>query len=118
MFQNQPISKNRTNHQVTTTSGLSNRDLLPRICLSIDENKLIDKQFIIEIIFNDYNRIAQSTLMTQKTFKLRMFYLILDNVQRNLLVLTIENLKLNDSIRLQNVLPGAYLIEVIEFKTF
>lgn len=112
-FQNQPISKNRTDHKISSTRGFSNRDLLPRLCISTDKNKN-NKDLSADIIFNDQNLIAQSTLLTQKTFTLKMHYVYLDVLQqRNLLVLTVENLKLNESIRLENLLPGSYLIEVI-----
>jgi hypothetical protein len=74
----------------------------------------------IEIIFNDYHRLAQSSLVeTNYTFR---FYRLFNNNSLDLekinstLIFNLTDVKsLNQRIVIDNLMSGAYLIEVIIF---
>lgn len=105
---------------------ISNRDNLPRLCLNI-ENGIGFGFFNIKIIFNDYLKTAQSSLIKDTKYELKLYNCVfkekhtfyksyglkdLFQVSSNLIV-SQNAIDVNQMIEIKNLKQGKYLIEVI-----
>lgn len=129
-FQNQPIINTDDDNP-----GVS-RDYLPTLCLSKKNDPILNPElFHVNIILNDYHRVARSSLI-ESAFKFALYkltlprnhsLLALDDVYKQKLIsngVQVDVKKMlnhtslitpNDLIELNNIKSGVYLVEVTLF---
>lgn len=121
LFQSEPISKPLNWLSRRSTRSVANRDFLPILCFSINKTQRDDYFFDVKILFNDYYRIARSTLV-ETAYKLTIYRLSQKNKSQGLNVdstLVVELGRLispTDMVELDKLKPGVYLIEVYDPK--
>jgi hypothetical protein len=100
----------------------SNRELLPRVCLSVTSNQR-DK-LKVKIVFNDYHRVAQSSLV-QTTYTLKLFYLVFsenttnsryERVESNSIMNYTEFIDQNNPFEIDNLNGGVFYMIEVNFK--
>jgi hypothetical protein len=114
-----------------STTSLANRDLLARLCLNINNSPNKKTLFQIEIIFNDYHRLAQSSLVETnylfRFYRLSNYWPMDHGLWYNQTTKTIKHIKStlifnntnvsqNERVIIENLRGGVFLIEEIIFK--
>lgn len=130
MFQNQPISINKIEIPRNSSTNMPNRDTLPRLCFEIEKKDSFT--YSLNIIFNDYSMVGKSSQIdTSYSFSLYIVFrdktpnaVSKSNFKNMRNIKTESILKLdreiyaNDSIFVENLTRGTYLIEVHLKKNF
>jgi hypothetical protein len=130
MFQTESLSIQRhkpfeLNNALQNNERFYNRDFLPRICMS-SNNENNAYSFDINIFFNDYHKVGESSILNSTKYKLRMFSYEFSGPSNMLSVfsddliqikpkLVLDEAKLlkpTDMIQIKNLVQSKYILEV------